>query len=63
MQYFVYIENFDTREKAVQREMQLKKWKRSKKEALINGDFIKLKNLSKKEFKKNPFKQMPPAPL
>ena len=33
--------------KARSREMQLKKWSRAKKEALIAGDFVRLRNLSK----------------
>lgn len=36
---------------AIEKEKQLKKWSRSKKEALINGKFEKLPNLAKKKFK------------
>jgi predicted GIY-YIG superfamily endonuclease len=32
----------------VTRERQLKRWSHGKKEALINGDFERLKNLSKR---------------
>lgn len=42
----VYSESFETREKAVQRERQLKRWTRAKKEALIAGDVKRLKELS-----------------
>ncbi|WP_299272817.1 GIY-YIG nuclease family protein [uncultured Psychroserpens sp.] len=36
---------------AIQREKQIKKWSRAKKEVLINGDFEALPNLAKKSFK------------
>ncbi len=42
----VYSEQFDGRTEAVQRELQLKKWSRAKKIALINGDIQRLKKLS-----------------
>nr|WP_262902747.1 GIY-YIG nuclease family protein [Flavobacterium hibisci] len=35
---------------AIEKEKQIKKWSRMKKEALINGDFDTLVNLSKKRF-------------
>ena len=35
---------------AIEKEKQLKKWSRSKKEALISGDFNALINLAKKKF-------------
>jgi putative endonuclease len=35
---------------AIDKEKQIKKWSRLKKEALINGDFDALPNLSKKKF-------------
>jgi len=35
---------------AIQSEKQIKKWSRAKKEALINNEFEKLPNLSKKKF-------------
>ena len=44
----VYKEDFDTYQEAFKRERQIKKWTRSKKEALIAGDIEKLKELSKK---------------
>lgn len=42
----VYSEIYSTQLEAMQREKQLKKWTRAKKEALIQGDFDKLKDLS-----------------
>jgi len=36
---------------AIDSEKQIKKWSRAKKEALINNEFEKLPNLSKKKFK------------
>ena len=36
---------------AIEKEKQIKKWSRLKKEALINGDYDKLPNLAKKIFK------------
>ena len=39
---------------AIRKEKQIKKWSKKKKEALINGDFDQLPNLSKKEFLKKP---------
>lgn len=41
------IEEFPTRYEALSRELQIKGWNRVKKEALIKGDFDKLKELSK----------------
>ncbi|HEX8016577.1 MAG TPA: GIY-YIG nuclease family protein [Flavobacterium sp.] len=35
---------------AIEKEKQIKKWSRGKKEALINGDFNTLVNLAKKRF-------------
>ena len=35
---------------AIEKEKQIKKWSRLKKEALINGDFDNLPNLAKKRF-------------
>ena len=40
-------EDFDTYQEAFKRERQIKKWTRSKKEALIAGDIERLKELSK----------------
>jgi len=36
---------------AIEKEKQIKKWSRAKKEALINGDCEELVNLAKKKFK------------
>lgn len=41
----VYTESFSSRIDAMKRERQLKGWSRAKKEALIQGDLIKLKVL------------------
>lgn len=35
---------------AIEKEKQIKKWSRVKKEALIRGDFLALPNLAKKKF-------------
>ena len=43
----VYDEQFIDIKQAIEREKQLKKWSRAKKEALVNKDIVKLKNLSK----------------
>lgn len=43
----VYYERFDYVDQAILREKQLKGWRREKKEALINGEEWKLKELSK----------------
>lgn len=37
---------------AIDKEKQIKRWSRAKKEALINGDFEALVNLAKKKFDK-----------
>jgi putative endonuclease len=42
-------EQFTTMHDALQRERQVKKWSRAKKEALIRGNFETLKHLSKKK--------------
>jgi putative endonuclease len=41
----VYSETYKTRRKAMQREYQLKKWSKSKKEAIIEGNLKPLKRL------------------
>ncbi len=41
----VYSEKYSTRKEAMQREAQLKRWSRSKKDALVRGDKIALKRL------------------
>jgi putative endonuclease len=43
----VYTEKFDTFTEARRREAQIKKWSRSKKEALVSGDLAKLKEFAK----------------
>ncbi len=43
----VYQEEYATRLEVMRREKQLKGWSKSKKEALIKGDSVKLKKLSK----------------
>ena len=44
-----YVE-FSNIEFAIEKEKQIKKWSKSKKEALINGEFKLLPELSKKKF-------------
>ena len=41
----VYSEKYSTRKEAMQREWQLKKWSKAKKEALVSGDKVRLKML------------------
>ena len=48
----VYHQLFDAPSKAIEFEKKLKKWSKAKKEALINGEFERLPNLSKKRFDK-----------
>jgi len=43
----VYSEKFGTFSEARKREAQIKRWSRAKKEALVSGDLISLKDLSK----------------
>ncbi len=43
--HIVYAETYSSRIEAMQREMQLKKWSRKKKDALINGNLVLLKTL------------------
>ncbi len=47
----VYQETHHTEQKAVARERQLKGWTHSKKFALINGDFARLKALAKRRIR------------
>ena len=47
----IYVEKFTRIDYAFEREHQIKKWSRKKKEALINGDIQDLKTLSKKNFR------------
>ena len=46
----LYYAEFTNVEIAIETEKQIKKWSRSKKEALINNQFQKLPNLAKKKF-------------
>ena len=43
----VYSEEYETFSEARKREAQVKHWSRPKKEALVAGDFVTLRNLSK----------------
>jgi predicted GIY-YIG superfamily endonuclease len=45
----VYTEGFNTRQEAVARERQLKRWSRAKKRALIEGDQKRLRELSQSQ--------------
>jgi putative endonuclease len=47
----VFYCEFTNIEMAIEKEKQIKKWSKVKKEALINGEFEKLTNLAKKKFK------------
>ena len=47
----VYSEPFDAMAQARQREIQIKKWSRAKKEALITGDKLRLHNLSRRRIR------------
>jgi putative endonuclease len=44
----LYHEPHQTKESAIKREIQIKKWSRAKKQALINGDLANLHQLSKR---------------
>ena len=46
----VWFASFTNPETAIEKEKQIKGWSRKKKEALINGDFELLPDLSKKKF-------------
>ena len=48
----VFLTEFTDINVAIEKEKQIKKWSRLKKEALINGDFDALPNLAKKNFGK-----------
>jgi len=48
----VFLAEFTDINVAIEKEKQIKKWSRLKKEALINGDFDALPNLAKKNFGK-----------
>ncbi len=49
----VFYAEFTDPNKAIAAEKQIKKWSKTKKEALINNEFEKLPNLSKKNFSSN----------
>ena len=49
----VYSESLPTFSDARKREAQIKRWTRAKKEALVAGDMVKLRNLSKSKNRKN----------
>ena len=42
-----FSEEFPTREEALERERQIKRWRRTKKEALIRSDWVELSRLAK----------------
>jgi predicted GIY-YIG superfamily endonuclease len=47
----VFSESFYDIDQAIMREKQIKKWSRMKKEALIDGDYEKLKELARKRWR------------
>ncbi|MFK8039164.1 MAG: GIY-YIG nuclease family protein [Crocinitomicaceae bacterium] len=47
----VFYCDFQNAKQAIEKEKQIKKWSKSKKEALINNDYGTLPNLAKKNFK------------
>jgi len=47
-----YSQEFSSREEALAAEMQVKRWSRAKKEALIRGDFDALRQAARKSFKR-----------
>jgi len=47
----VFVGEVSERAEAISAEIQIKKWSRKKKEALINGDWEGLRKLAKKNFK------------
>jgi len=49
----VFYEKFNSPAKAISFEKQIKGWRREKKEALINNDFERLKEISKSKKKSN----------
>jgi putative endonuclease len=48
----VFYAEFTNVNLAIEKEKQIKKWSRAKKEALINDDYEALPNLAKKKFRK-----------
>ena len=49
----VYSEKYSIRKEAMRRELQLKKWSKAKKEALVKGDSVLLKKLQNKARKRS----------
>ena len=49
----IFVEPFNSRDNAKQVEAQIKGWSRKKKEALIQQDWRRIKELSKKNIRKN----------
>jgi predicted GIY-YIG superfamily endonuclease len=49
----VWSQDFATREDALAAELQIKRWSRKKKEALIRQDWTALKQAARKDFSKN----------
>lgn len=50
--FVAYEEEYETYKEAYNREMQIKRWTRNKKEALIHGDLKELKRLANRRIKK-----------
>ncbi len=48
-----FSQEFSTREEALRAELQIKKWSRTKKEALIQSDWGRISTSAKKRFKSN----------
>ena len=46
----VFVQQFASRDQAIEMERKIKGWTRSKKEALINGDWDRIALLAKKKF-------------
>ena len=47
-----WTQDFGTREEALEREMQVKRWSRAKKKALCQGDWEEVSRLARKRFDK-----------
>jgi predicted GIY-YIG superfamily endonuclease len=58
----VWVCEFDTRDEALQREMQVKPWSRAKKEALIRADWGRLKRLARGANRARPSTSPGPGP-
>ena len=50
----VYSEYFGTRVEALEQDRRIKRWSRAKKEALIEGDWIRISALARKRWKNKP---------